>query len=182
MGSKLNLKSAYKSYIDGRPVETMTLDIEREYIDTTCLTEPDPDWTFTDAAGHFHAMSKKRTYPTLERQSKTVEGSGRCCDDKECDTYYDDSYTDVWLECVLCHERIVPGSRTGQPSHIPGPMSWSLTISGVWIEPEQRVNIRIDREGKPVMFGIAECMRIDIGPGNQYTADLIGVGELGCRG
>ena len=172
---KAVLKSQYKGYVNGQPVETMALEMERDMIDMTCPIEPDPNWAFIDAAGHFHARSKKGTLPTLEMKREYVscpDSAEGCCD----------GYDDTWLECVLCHEKIVPGTRPGQRSSISGPMHWRITVSGVYIEPGTRVNVRIDREGKPVMFGIAECTSLDVAPGDRYTADLIGIGELGYRG
>lgn len=78
------------------------LEIEQAMIDVTSSSpRPDPNWQFTDAAGHPHAYgSKDHRFPTLVLRS----GEPYWDDDLE------DEVSDSWYECPLCGEKVKPGT------------------------------------------------------------------------
>lgn len=81
-----------------------TLTIEQEYLDTGPYREPDPDWSFTDSAGHIHKYGKDFSTPTLKEEAYTEwEACWECgCGHQE--TFYR-------TVCVECGEEVYPGTR-----------------------------------------------------------------------
>lgn len=83
------------------------------------LPEPDPDWKYTDAAGHPHFYGPEGGYPTvtwvLDRRYW-------------CEGCRDEHQEGHW-ECPLCGEHVVPGTRMPSPygTMIFGPRTVSLT-------------------------------------------------------
>ncbi|MEU1135099.1 hypothetical protein ABZ383_35480 [Streptomyces sp. NPDC005900] len=99
---------------DGRELE-----VDREMVEvTTNLPQPDPEWSYTDRAGHAHAYgSDADRYPTLVIRS----GDPYWCDDCQ------DDHTDSWFECPLCGEKITPGTRIdSSPKFIPGATAYYI--------------------------------------------------------
>lgn len=105
--------------------EGRTLTIERDSITVQSMAEPDPAWTFTDAAGHEHRASGEGihsmiatpvTYPTLE----TVYGDESWCEDCR------ETHTDEWWACRRCGEKIVPGIRAGVSRTLPGMVTYEI--------------------------------------------------------
>lgn len=98
-----------------------TLEISTEMIDVSTMIEPNPFWSFTDAAGHDHSASMaqpdKVTYPTLILKSGPTDW---------CDGDCDDDHWDAWFECRQCGEKIRPGTRAGQRRMIPGMTEYLL--------------------------------------------------------
>lgn len=73
--------------------------------------EPDPEWSFTDAAGHEHHWSLPARLVTLT----TTQELRYWCPDCQ------DQHIDPFLVCALCHERIQPGYEPVQDQpFIPG--------------------------------------------------------------
>jgi hypothetical protein len=69
---------------------------------------PDPAWTFTDSAGHFHAYDSDGKLPTLSAVLTHVDCDGSCggiCDG--------DGYSRTERQCPLCDEYVVPATRRG---------------------------------------------------------------------
>jgi hypothetical protein len=100
-----------------------TLTVERESVDVTAISEPDPAWTYTDMAGHEHrAVSEdaphvdRVTYPTLLRKYGDETWCWEC----------QDTHRDEWLECADCGERITPGTRAGRPRSILGMITYTI--------------------------------------------------------
>lgn len=91
--------------------------VETEQIEITSNSpRPDPNWRFTDAAGHEHFYDKTaKGYPTLDAVSEEPYWCADCREEHEEDR----------LECLRCMEVVTPGV-TG-PSmfreFIPGPTS-----------------------------------------------------------
>lgn len=82
-------------------------------IEVTAITEPDPDWTWTDQAGHKHVTVEDEgavRYPTLEVVSSAASYCSGC----------QDVHPEIWFECRECHERTLPGVRPGQRRLIRG--------------------------------------------------------------
>lgn len=66
------------------------------------LPEPDTTWRGTDSNGHEHWYAEGANhYPTL----KQVAGETYWC--VECR----EEHVDTWLECPICGERVIPGTR-----------------------------------------------------------------------
>jgi len=100
------------------------LEIVAESVEITSInsSEPDPDWTETDAAGHRHYHSKTETggpYPTLMWKPDMVH-----CQD--CHEEEDHGY----LVCGECGERVQPGFRPLSPARTFIPGLTSYTIDG----------------------------------------------------
>lgn len=105
--------------------EGHTLEIQTERVDVTPMMEPDPNWTFTDAAGHEHsytASDHAGHYPTLAY----LPHHGHADDEDECD--YDDDQHLCYpvLACTECSEEIRPVLRPGRPASIPGLTSYLI--------------------------------------------------------
>lgn len=102
--------------------EGHTLEIETERIEvTTALPQPDPQWTYTDHAGHHHAYgtsgAASERYPTLTLRESAPYWCSAC----------DDEHTDTWLECPLCGEKITPGTFVDtSPRYISGFTSYLI--------------------------------------------------------
>lgn len=92
--------------------------VEREQIELTGLSpRPDPDWRYTDPAGHEHDSS----YALLIRVQ----------DDPDEPPFYVDDDGEEWnapdhLECRLCGEHIEPGTIGPSPfrEFVPGPVRY----------------------------------------------------------
>lgn len=99
-----------------------TLEIEQDRISvSTALPQPDPNWTYTDHAGHQHAYgtdgSVTDRYPTLALR----KGKPYWCADCQ------DEHTDTWLECPRCGEKITPGTYIDtSPKYLPGLTSYLI--------------------------------------------------------
>ena len=87
------------------PPADMTLRVEAEPIpySTWGGNEPDPDWRYTDAAGHDHYRENK-AWPTLVWKPEIY-----WCHD--CQDEHDDGHR----ECSICGEEIEPGTRPVPP-------------------------------------------------------------------
>ncbi len=113
------------SYSTGR----WCLDVEQTFITvTTSHSEADPDWRFTDRAGHEHRHSGAPTdyYPTLRY---VVDGQHWCDGISEGSDLHDPHlHVDAsHYECQLCGEHIEPGRREPTPRSIPAQRSITLT-------------------------------------------------------
>ena len=75
----------------------MELRIENDPIDITSISEPDPDWSYTDRQGHSHKWAGN-TLPTL---IKVVDAPAE--GDFPEQTHY---------ECNICRETVEAGSRS----------------------------------------------------------------------
>lgn len=82
--------------------------------------DPDPNWRFTDAAGHQHQHEKTgERYPTLRY---VIDGQHWCDGISEGSDIHDPHMqVDVsHYECAQCHEHIRPGMRPPGPRSMPG--------------------------------------------------------------
>jgi len=96
--------------------EGHTLEIQRDMIDVTAMSEPDPGWTFTDTQGHEHGAVEQGPdgsvrYPSLLKRVIP----------HECDGYCEEEGCPLGWVCQWCYEHITPGVRTGRTRrYIPG--------------------------------------------------------------
>lgn len=102
-----------------------TLEIHREMIPVTSISELDPNWRYTDRAGHVHRPSVTRElgkedkitgYPTLEWFPE----------DHECNRWCDEEGCPRWRACPRCGEKITPGSRAGRTRMLAGMVSYEI--------------------------------------------------------
>jgi hypothetical protein len=104
------------------------LRIDVEQIDvTSCGRRVDETWRYTDQAGHEHYW--RDGYPTLVE----IVDERYWCDDCE------DEHTETHLECPLCGESIVPGTRSAGTYREFRPGRKSITLNGEPIS-EERAN------------------------------------------
>lgn len=185
-----------EAFVNGKSLINCELNIEVEQIDVTTMTEPDPNWTFIDAAGHFHAYTKDFALPTLKRVEMFVAVEPDTDDDDEpvageLDEFWDEgeadySYTE--LHCRICDENIVPGTRStmGRKS-VPGRKSWSVDVTGrtedLWPLANATGLVSFWMES-PKVFGVgmllAKVTPVDM-DGKLMSAIIRGEGELGTR-
>jgi hypothetical protein len=97
-----------------------TLEMRREAIEVTSnLPQPDPDWKFTDAAGHkhHHGTDPMDRYPTLVWEHTGSHWCEDCRDDHVKGHYI----------CRLCREEVVPGTKIDNwRKYIPGMVEYLL--------------------------------------------------------
>lgn len=160
------------------------LRIERERIDISSNSpKVDRSWTFTDAAGHFHAATedKREPWPTL-RMRIEERPCGFADHDEDCDG----ENVTHW-HCLICDEEIAPGMKPGPHyESMAGMESWEARVS-VPVEQVngllgQRVSVRLESDGGTA-WGVAL-----VRPDFSYTSDsptmdlhLDGVSALGRR-
>lgn len=174
--------------INGRSLISATLHIDQDYIDVTSSHERDPDWTFVDLRGHFHAYSSdggKLSLPTLKGVEIWVpcEGCSSHDDEEVCS-----GYSRIEMRCVICDEPVKPGMRetVGQKT-IPGRYSWRLEFTAYehefdfGIAPQTMVSVvRTEADGKQ-MFGVGRLWIKTREPNGIVTGVVRDAGELGKR-
>lgn len=163
---------------NGEPVpgrfETETEVIEYQSV---TATKPDPNWTHTDAAGHWHAYATDGELPTLLARIRHVECAGGC-DDEPCEGY---DVTD-WY-CRICNEEVQPGRLPDtEPKSMPGRSHWWAEIeSDREITGEHTVRITV---GNRVAFGVVMARTVGMEGdmnGVRVKTRLDGIGPLGKR-
>jgi hypothetical protein len=155
--------------------------VETERIDITSgLTtyKPDPQWTFVDKAGHWHAFTADGKHPTMERYVKMLPCPGGC-NDPTCEGQPEERY-----RCLICGKRIRPNrvvaSYAGERRSMPGLTSWSVRVFGSGPIPSaEKVVVRFVGE-KRTRFGLASPAGYTA-TSDSWELSLYGVGELGER-
>ncbi len=109
--------------INGVPFQhgQLTIEIDVEYIKSSTDDRPDPNWSFTDTQGHFHAFDKDGKTPTLKRVITGVCGDPEC----SCDGEYE--YHD--LACFVCEERVDPRWVDHGPTTIEAGRTTTCTLT-----------------------------------------------------
>lgn len=100
---------------------SLTASTDAEFFDAQM---PDPTWTFTDGAGHFHAYDSAGKLPTLGRVVTHLDCDGTCggvCDGE--------GYSKIEYQCPLCDEYVKPRTVRGQ-RHVSGPTIYTAQASG----------------------------------------------------
>ena len=153
----------YPIRVDGDEV-VGSLVIERNAVEIppSMLPEPDPDWTFTDAAGHAHYYDDG--YPTLER---VVVETWWCVD---CHDHHDDEA----MACPICGEHIRPGTRPPSPfpKYIPGLETWTVEVGRFY---KQGTEHTVEVAGK---VGIAVVTESSLSSNGTGDAIMHGISEL----
>lgn len=149
-------------FINGREYELYSLSREQEQIPIPSLSssEPDLNWTFTDAKGHFHAATGAGSvrYPTLIviNQSKITKAFNS---DNEFGFLPAPQYA-----CSLCKEKIAPGVRHNSViKYIEGEVHWHLTVMGdVDVDMGQAASVRATAPNFGTYFGVMYPMNKSI--------------------
>jgi hypothetical protein len=85
---------------------------------------PDPAWSHTDDAGHFHAYDSNGKLPTLRKTFVNVGCDGTCggvCDGE--------GFNRATYECVLCDSLVEPATRRGS-TPVGGSTTYTAEVSG----------------------------------------------------
>lgn len=104
-----------------------SIDFDQEWVDVTetfPTYKPDPDWTFTDRAGHKHGVIDGKT-PTLRAERSEGGWCETCCD----------AHSETTMVCRLCGETVEVGTVIDKPADqwrkvIPGLRSCRVTFDG----------------------------------------------------
>lgn len=144
------IAGATASIDGGEPVPATLKLIRQSEVVWTNLPQPDPQWEFTDPAGHYHARdADKKEYPTLEARSEHVDCDGSCggvCEGE--------GYTDIRYSCRICGAEIEPGSKEGPHSFVvPGRDDWSVDVDA-FLGDRRTVSVRVEVD-RDVFFGVA---------------------------
>ena len=78
-----------------------TLDVTRDMIDATPISEPDPNWLYVDPSGHEHRYGKDFETPTLGWVSTGWYWCDLCCEAHESGNW----------RCLRCGAVVVAGTR-----------------------------------------------------------------------
>lgn len=176
----MTVVSNLEIFVNEKGPRAGSLSIETELIDTTMAGpsyKPDPEWTFVDKAGHFHAFTHDGFLPTLERYEKHLNCDGSCAG-----VCSDEGYTETRYRCRICRKRVKPAYVVkvpgGLPQSMPGLTAWTVTVSG---RTQWNVDVSIRAvAGGNTWFGFATPRMVSGGP-DGFTYDFIGIGELGKR-
>lgn len=170
-------------FIDERGPYEGTLRVETEKIDITSgrtTYKDDPQWTFVDKAGHFHAITADGKFPTLEAYVKRRPCPGGC-GDPGCEGEIEGRY-----RCRLCRKRIRPGRVVdrvaGARRYMPGVTTWTVTVPTQQEWPDD-VTIRATSRNFEA-FGIATPRlqnTTSYGDGAVHVYEFLGITELGRR-
>lgn len=167
------------AYINGGPPLSCQIIIDHQVEMVTSLgSKPDPNWSFTDAAGHFHAYDQTpgMDYPTLRRRIEVVPcyepDHGEDCDGASI----------THLHCVICDEEIEPGLISGPHTEgLPGRTSWSAKVT---MPPDEAfglpevVSLCAEFGNHGTVFGLAAVEATTVS-GDRATVELVGTTPLG---
>lgn len=156
-------------FIDGQ-VGIGDLSIENEVqTEHTLAPKIDPNWTFIDSAGHFHAYDADEKLPTL-----TVESERMPC---SCETCGGEGYYVIHRHCLICREEITPGTIAGPHEVTIGlRRSWSVKAKLATLPSAERVSVRF--EGAPTLFGVATVRGSGFSHSDMVDVELTGEGPL----
>ncbi len=161
---------------------SLSITQDRIKVWTSGTVKLNPAWTFTDDAGHFHAVSDEgEPLPTLWRKTTPCDDPGH---DEECDG------GPVYYVCRVCGETVEPGWIIDTPPGVtfePGLISWTLTValasddqpteftrSGQW------VSVRVAWP-EVEYFGVGSITSIRQTPCRTSVIEVTGSGPLGTR-
>ncbi len=176
-----SVQTIVQASINSGPDLPAELTIEQEFtvIRSERATRPDPAWTFTDDARHFHAWSGDRDLPTLDTRSRNAPCDGSCggvCDGE--------GYTVTEHFCRICGQQIEPGRLPDQgEKRIPTARHWHLLVDSdrTLAQTGEHVSVRIVRDFLGY-FGVAVVTSMSMASlGNEVrvTTRLDGGSQLG---
>jgi hypothetical protein len=164
----------------GEPVAAQ-LRITQERIDiSTQGPKRDPNWTFTDTAGHFHARAEDGELPTLTARREHLPCDGSCggvCGGE--------GYEITVHSCRICGEEIQPGTIPGPHYEtMPGMVDWDLVVQQP-LNGQGEVSVRFRTSDTAEFFGVAITGDVYMESGGlggmRGRTTLHGVSQLGRR-
>lgn len=178
--------------IDGRPPAAGIIDVHQEWIDVGTLSaqKPDPDWTYLDERGHFHAWDDEGNLPTLDRRMRHIDpvATDEIDDDPDPDDLDDDNYDDddrdgyeeSFYACRICGEEIepkyVPASRDRK---MPGLKSWTIEVDQA-LTCGTQVSVVATTTGSTA-FGVGVVTAVSHPRPGTVRSTIAGSGDLGIR-
>ncbi len=190
-------------WINGYGPRIGNLSIDQERLDVTTFGEskiPDPEWTYVDQNGHFHAWNlevadRPKIFTADERfeirtNAHSVEPGTYCEACEYGDTY---SISLGWF-CVLCAKKIPNPGLAPDPNPVtsaPGRKTWQIEFENQdgfpglsrILQGQDQCSIRIPRIHA---FGIASCSRFTwdgaAGEHGGWNFTLFGTSPLGRYG
>jgi hypothetical protein len=172
--------------IDGKEYRFTRAVLKEEVaqIDVTTKHEADPNWTFVDAKGHFHAFSINGTRQSLPTLAQSHDDVPCNCQSALCEG---DRPT-IDYNCLICREEVKPESRkTFGRRYMDGHTSWHIEAEALDVPPIRvgaQVSILGTLEGGQTIFGVASLRisSVESGAnGQRCTMELTEAGELGKR-
>lgn len=114
----------------GQDGSEQVFEMRQEYTQVSDMggSEADPDWVFTDGAGHEHRRVG-RAVPTLVTVQDTPGGWCHDCQDE----HEGDSHQ----ECAQCREEVRPGTRFRAPGMVMIPGMSEYRIDGEYVTPDE---------------------------------------------
>ncbi len=188
----MNTLSGIGISIDGGPIVAGAIDVHQEWIDASTMTasKPDPNWTYVDAHGHFHAYDDDGKLPTLETKSRHIELSD-AEDQQNYDNAHDEmldpddyeiyeGYDEQFFACRICGEEIEPKRVPDNPERmIPGRKSWTVEVETA-LRRGTDVSIVAKMEGRTV-FGVGHVSRVQLASGGIGRSEIVGTADMGVR-
>jgi hypothetical protein len=161
--------------IDNEPPTKGEFSIEVEQVEISSFgSDPDPNWTFIDTHGHFHAYTADMKLPTLDERAEWHEYFEP--DEETGET----GYTTLHLHCRICDEEIRPGriDRGGYRRFAAGRTSWTVRVNGEGALRDKK-SVRIIHSDQ-MHFGIGEVVEVFDDHGRRALV-ISGVSELAQR-
>lgn len=165
---------------NGEPIPGyLIIDQGYETVWSATATKPDPDWTFIDDAGHFHAYAADGKLPTLRGEQRHVSCDGSCgglCDDE--------GYSETEWHCLICGVPVIPRRvPDSQSRRIPTLTTWTVELRTERPIECGPVTVRIQDARGDVRFGVASAhmASIVIDERTTVTTQLLGMGQLALR-
>lgn len=143
---------------DFEPGRMPTLETDTEVVEYRTLggPEPDPDWTYTDKAGHQHHYTKDYPHwPTLKWILDRTYWCESCQDDHE---------EGHWA-CAICEEEIKPGEVNRAPRTISRPGRITYLVDGEPVTKERFDDVAKEVQAMPYHVKVSDPeMKGDHGP------------------
>lgn len=176
--------SKIEATVDGVEAIHAELNVRADAVTERFLKTVDPDlqWSFTDAGGHFHAWTKEGKLLTVQERREHIP-----CDNPDCTLSgpCEGNYV-VHQHCLLCDEEIEPGRIVRHDVTVTLGMrySWEATVRQR-AAPErnplsERVSAHFRLPDGREFFGLAHVANWSV-TAYDFTMNLVGVGELGER-
>lgn len=157
------------------PVAAQVIIEQQMITERTALPRQDQNWTFIDAAGHYHACDIDGEYPTL-----TARNEHRDCDGSCSGVCGGEGYGVTVYTCPVCEERIEPGLLHGEHLFVvPGLKDWRAKVAS-YVPFQTPANVRFETSNGLTLFGTAIAVSGEVGS-DGATTELGGYSKLGRR-
>lgn len=182
MNKYQTIGSNARAWINDRPVREFSLTLDVDLTDTVSESDtyrPDPDWSWTDPAGHYHATNtgtESPPWPTLRQSVMISDDIG-------------DLTAGTWA-CSICGWEVEPGMILDQPalslSTEPGRRRWRMNArfpNGCLgaLRPGELVSVRAVL-GDRTLFGVFKITLMSTTePSTVQRIEATSTGPLGTR-